>query len=95
MVTRRRGHDLADLHPSPEPESGITEAIEAGVDQALEGEDRDVAFDLLFNAGVKTIGQLLDHVESLDAAGRKALLDRTRKSAGLPTTAELEHVQEL
>ena len=68
----------------------IREAIEAHVDQALEGEDRDVALQLLLTSGFKTVGELIDHVEALDADGRRDLLDEARTAAGLDTVEDAE-----
>jgi hypothetical protein len=56
----------------------ITDAISANVDRALDGTERDVAIEILFDPprGIKTIGDLLDHIEKLDAEGRRRLLVR-------------------
>ena len=68
----------------------IIEAIEAHVDQALEGEDREVAFQLLFIARFKTMGELIDHVESLDTEGQRRVLDGARKAAGLEASEDID-----
>ena len=74
-----------------------TEALEAGVDQKFEGEERSVFIELLFNPPdprIRTMGELEDHFEGRDQDGRRRLLDEARKSAGLPTTGELDHAAE-
>ncbi len=40
-------------------------------------------------AGLTTVGDLLDHLGRLAPAERRALLDRARSSAGLPTATEV------
>lgn len=70
----------------------IKEALEAGVDRAVEGEDRDVTFQLLLDppSGVKTMGDLADHVDALDAGDRRRLLNEKRVAAGLMTVEDEE-----
>jgi hypothetical protein len=76
--------------PYQSREQTITEALAAGVERALEGEERDVATWLLLQAKQETMGQLLDHVESLDEDGRRRLLDKARTAAGLDTVDDAE-----
>jgi hypothetical protein len=68
----------------------ITEALEANVDQALEGEDRDIAFQLFLTTDFKTLGELIDHVESLDADGRRQLLNKKRAELGLESVEDVD-----
>ena len=75
----------------------LSEALECGVDRVFEGEDYAVFIKLLFatDLRVETMGHLEAHIKGLDRDGRRRLLDRTRKSAGLPTTGEVERAQAL
>lgn len=76
----------------------ISEALEDGVDRIFQGEEHRVFIELLFAAPdlrVSTMGQLKAHIEGLDQDGRRRLLDKTRKGAGLPTTGEVEDAQQL
>ena len=68
----------------------IPEAIKAHVDQSLEGEDRDIAFQLLLTTQAKTMGELIDQIESLDGEGRRHLLNRKRAELGLESTEDVE-----
>ena len=56
-------------------------------------EDARVTRELLTlscRAGAKTVGQVVDVVESLDAADRRLYIDACRKSAGLRTATEID-----
>jgi hypothetical protein len=70
----------------------IADALASGVDRAIErGEDRDVVSMLLLQASeFRNMGALIDHVESLDADGRRQLLDRARKDAGLEASEDID-----
>ncbi len=70
----------------------VSEALAAGVDRAVErGEDRDVVTSLLVQAaGFKNMGALIDHVESLDAEGRRDLLNKARAGVGLDTVEDVQ-----
>jgi hypothetical protein len=70
----------------------ITEAISANVERALDGEEREVAFQILFDPppGLKTVGDLLNHIEKLGAEGRRRLLDKARAEAGLKSTGAVD-----
>ena len=68
----------------------ISEAIEAHVDQSLEGEDRAIVFQLFLTSEFKTLGELIDHIESLDADGRRELLNKKRAELGLESVEDVE-----
>ena len=70
----------------------IAEALGAGLDHtALEpGEDRDVTTQILLRSSFGTMGELIDHIEALDADGRRELLDKARTAAGLDTVEDAE-----
>jgi hypothetical protein len=68
----------------------IRDAIEAHVDQSLEGEDRAIAFQLFLTTEFKTLGELIDHVESLDGDGRRRLLNEKRAESGLDSIEDVE-----
>ena len=76
--------------PHQDRSQTIGEAIRAHVDSELVGEERDVAFQLDPPSGVETVGDLIDHVESLDSEGRRRLLDKARGAAGLETTGAVD-----
>jgi hypothetical protein len=65
----------------------------------LEGDDKAVAEHLIWagmiDPKLHTVGDLIDHIEGLDAAGRRRLLDRTRQNAGLPTASEIDAVRRM
>lgn len=68
----------------------ISEALAAGVDQAIErGEDRDVTTQILLNSS-GTMGELIDHLGSLDAEGQRRVLDGARKAAGLEASEDID-----
>jgi hypothetical protein len=73
--------------PYQSEDQPISEAIAARVTQVLEGADRLVADNILFDAlgEHETMGQVLDSVSRLGPEGRRALLDRARVASGLPT----------
>ena len=55
----------------------------------LEGDDRAVTRQLVLNAavdGMRTAGELLDHLDSLEPHERRALLDKARAEVGLVST---------
>ena len=59
----------------------------------LEGEDRAVSRALVLGAhldGLRTAGELLDHVECLSRAQRRKMIDRARAELGLPSTEEVD-----
>jgi hypothetical protein len=60
----------------------------------LEGEDgaivRELVLDAVINTDIKTTGQLLDALERMSESQRRALLDKTRLSIGLQSTADVE-----
>jgi hypothetical protein len=61
--------------------------------EALAGEEATVTRQLAFDAlrrGTTRVGELLDELEAAGPEGRRALLDRARRGAGLPTTGEVE-----
>jgi hypothetical protein len=66
----------------------------AGAARVLEGEDRAVARELAMQAviddGLRTAGQLIDRLEAAAPEERRAMLDRARQSAGLPSIGEVE-----
>jgi hypothetical protein len=60
--------------------------------RALEGDDRAVARQIVLRgmtSGVATVGDLLDELDAMSPAERRALLDQARVGAGLPSTAEV------
>lgn len=62
-----------------------------------EGEDRDVARRLILRAqlaGMKSAGELLDHVAALEPGQRRELLDDVRRELELPSTAEIDEERE-
>jgi hypothetical protein len=76
----------------------LSEALECGVDRAFEGEEHRVFIQLLLSPpvpGLRTMGELEDHLEGLDQDSFKALVDRLRTSAGLPSATQLEDAQKL
>ena len=68
----------------------IREAIEAHVDQALEGEDRDIAFQLLLHTQARRWASWSTTIESLDTEGQRRVLDGARKAAGLEATEDID-----
>jgi hypothetical protein len=57
-----------------------------------EGDDRAVARQIALRgmtSGVATVGDLLDELDAMGPAERRALLDQARVGAGLPSTAEV------
>jgi hypothetical protein len=44
-------------------------------------------------AGLSTVGELLDRLDALDPHGRRTLLDNARASAGLPPAPRAHHVE--
>ena len=59
----------------------------------LDGEDALVTRELLaisYRAGARTVGQVIDIVECLDAADRRLYIDACRKRAGLKTATEID-----
>jgi hypothetical protein len=72
----------------------LSEALAENLDDAVEDpESRRVAAQLFLIAdrdGIATTGDLVDHVERLDGAGWRELLDRARQAAGLTPSAEIE-----
>ncbi len=60
--------------------------------RALTGDDRTVVRQIVLDAaasGLATAGDLLDRLQAGSPAERRALLDRARSSAGLPTASAL------
>ena len=45
---------------------------------------------ILFHSSAGTMGELIDHIEALDADGRRELLDTARTAAGLDTVEDAE-----
>jgi hypothetical protein len=62
--------------------------------QALpEGDDRAVARQIVLRgmtSGMATAGDLLDELDAMSSAERRALLDGARTGAGLPSLAEVD-----
>jgi hypothetical protein len=61
--------------------------------RTLEDDDRTVTRSIVLDAamnGMRTAGDLLDHLDSLEPAERRQLLDQARAEAGLPGTAEVD-----
>jgi hypothetical protein len=77
--------------PHRDPAAPVTEiaACARALPEAERAVVRQLALDLLLD-GVGTVGDALDIVQSADQAARRALLDRARRRAGLPTTAEVD-----
>ena len=80
------------------PYRSLDEPLDAGSIWALpklldSDEDALVTRELLAlvcRAGAKTVGQVVDIVDSLDAADRRLFIDACRKSAGLRTATEID-----
>ena len=65
----------------------VADAIACNVDRALDGEERDIAFQLLLDSPPsQTMGELFDR---LDADGRE-LVNKARSELGLESVEELE-----
>ena len=64
--------------------------------RTLEADDRVVSRTIVLDAainGMRTAGELLDHLERLEPHERRALLDRARVESGLAPTADVEAVE--
>jgi hypothetical protein len=75
-----RSDPLAEL-PSLARQAGLGE------------EDRAVVRELVleaFSGGARTAGDLLDRLDAAELAERRAILDRARIAAGLPSTSDAE-----
>jgi len=62
------------------------------------GDDREVARQIVFGAmerGVRTAGDLLDHIAALDPHERRVMLDTARQAACLPGIEEVERRERL
>ena len=65
----------------------VADAISSNVDRALEGEERDIAFQVLFDSPPsQTMGELFDR---LDADGRE-MVNKARSELGLESVEEVE-----
>jgi hypothetical protein len=86
---------IPHLHRDQTP----AEALAANADGVLEGEDRRVAAQLLFDASVdptvSTVGDLLDRIERADGGERREILDDTRRNAGLESATDTDAHREL
>ena len=62
----------------------------------LDGDDRAVARRIAIAAqldGMRSAGELIDHLAELSPGERRGILDRARAEVGLPSTAEVEAAQ--
>jgi hypothetical protein len=65
----------------------------AGHARHLPEPDRDTARELVLAAhqrGLRSVGELLESLETLDPVARRALLEEARAAAGQPPTAEVD-----
>jgi hypothetical protein len=76
-------------HDRSDPLPAVADATRA----LPEGDDRAVARQIVLRgmtSGVATAGDLLDELDAMSPAERRALLDQVRVGAGLPSTAEVD-----
>ncbi len=87
-----------ELHiPHRGPDQPVLDAID-DTRLALEGDDRAVARGVLTErllAGDETVGEVIEHLESVSSEERRAIADRAREDAGLLSFTEVEKNQEL
>lgn len=65
--------------------------------RALADEECEISRRLILRAqlaGMKSAGELLDHVEQLEPGQRRELLDDVRRELELPSTAEIDEERE-
>ncbi len=73
--------------PYQDREQTLADAIACNVDRALDGEERDIAFQVLFDSPPsQTMGELFDR---LDADGRD-MANKARSELGLESVEEVE-----
>jgi hypothetical protein len=82
--------------PHQDPDQPVGELlglVRRGIDDS---EEQRVTRSLILDAAseFETAGELIRHVEGLDAADRRLLLDRARERAGLPPTGEVDRRRE-
>jgi hypothetical protein len=81
--------------PYQSRDQSIREAIECQVDSALPMDDRGVFWQIVWEVGAESMGQLIDRLESLGPAGQRKVLDKARAAVGLKSTGEVDADEEV
>jgi hypothetical protein len=80
LPIRSRDEPLADVAHS-------ARGIEDAQDRAVA---RTIAIDAAVHGGMRTAGELIDHLEAAGPAGRRPILDDAREAAGLERSEDID-----